>query len=105
MTTRKTPQVPEPVAVTTVCSMCGLDWKLHGKTPTTEDCIRLLKLELARRPHYVPPVIIPQPYPVVPYRPPYQPWWGTTSGGSYQTVNCSTATPTVSSRSPHAVSA
>lgn len=66
---------PEPVAVQTICSMCGLDWKRHGRNPTTEDCIRLLKQELASRPvtpTVAPYVPVPYPYPVpVPRRPYY----------------------------------
>lgn|ERR1019366_1365045 len=59
---KKTPQKPEPVAVTTICSVCGLPWHDHGKDPTTEDCIRLLKAELASKsiPGY-------QPYPIRPW--------------------------------------
>lgn len=38
---------PQPVATVTVCSICELDWDLHGENPTTDDCIRLLKSELA----------------------------------------------------------
>ena len=67
-TRKKTPAKPEPVAVTTICSVCGLPWLNHGKDPTTEDCIRLLKDELASR-----PITVPQPYPV-PVRP-YLPWY------------------------------
>src|SRR5512146_1474932 len=76
MAARKKAATPEPVAVTTICSVCGLPWLDHGKTPTTEDCIRLLKAELAKRPIQVP---IPQPYPfpVRPARPWYwEEWYG-----------------------------
>lgn len=59
---------PAPVAVTTVCSLCGLDWQQHGADATTEDCIRLLKLELARR-----PTVINVPYVYGPYV--YGPYW------------------------------
>lgn len=66
------PAKPTPVAVTTVCSMCGLDWHAHGEDPTTEDCIRLLRAELARRPvtvsfpaPYVQRPIYPWPQPVI----------------------------------------
>lgn len=116
MTARKTPAIPQPVPVTTVCSMCGLGWELHGKTPTTEDCIRLLKIELAKRPHYTPPVIIPQPYPVPyqPYRPywqqPYGTWCGTTtvqntSTAQMQAYNSCSSTPAISGRTPKPVAA
>jgi len=64
---KKTPQKPEPVAVTTICSVCGLSWHDHGKDPTTEDCIRLLKAALASK-----PISVPQPY-AVPVRP--YPWY------------------------------
>jgi len=43
----KTPE-PKPTAI--VCSVCGLEWKRHGKTPTLEKCIELLKAEVARKP-------------------------------------------------------
>jgi hypothetical protein len=50
---------PEPVIITIVCSLCGQPWEAHGdqdngewKKPTAEDCIRLLKAELAKRPAY-----------------------------------------------------
>lgn len=52
---------PEPVSVETQCSVCGLDWKLHGKTPTLEDCIRVLKAELSKRALY--PTVVPNPFP------------------------------------------
>src|SRR5208282_2469717 len=76
-TKRKTTRKPEPIAVETVCSVCGLDWKRHGKNPTTDDCIRLLKQELLNRPLTKPypyPVPVPvSPYPVpVPYREPWE---------------------------------
>lgn len=51
---------PQPVVVKVLCSLCDLDWTLHGDKPTTEDCIRLLKQELSRRPH---PYVYRQPYP------------------------------------------
>lgn len=44
---------PKPVVVTTICSECGLDWDDHGDNPTTSDCVRLLKVELERRPRPV----------------------------------------------------
>jgi hypothetical protein len=42
---------PQPISKFVVCSECGLPWDdhtEHGKT--LQDCIRLLKLELAKRP-------------------------------------------------------
>ncbi len=65
---------PAPVVVSTICSMCGLAWEQHGEDPTTEDCIRLLKLELARRPAWI------NVQPVRPQRyQPYRPYWNVTS--------------------------
>ena len=62
----KRPKKPSPVPVETVCSVCGFAWTLHGSDPTTDDCIRLLKVELAKKPVPVPYI---QPYPYwVPYR-------------------------------------
>lgn len=65
------PTKPEPVVIQTICSMCQLDWAAHGEDPTTEDCIRLLKVELAMAKRRVvinqPPVVYPPPgrlYPV-----------------------------------------
>ena len=51
---------PEPISKHIVCSACGLPWDAHkarlkAKTamPTLEDCVALLKSELAKRPlHY-----------------------------------------------------
>ncbi len=72
---------PEPRVIYEVCSLCGLDWKRHGKNPTAEKCVTLLldevrslNAQIATR-----PLIQPLPYPV-PYRPftPYAPWWQTT---------------------------
>ena len=42
--------------------MCGLPWNDHGRDPNTDDCIRLLKAELAKRVQYV-PIQIPVPCP------------------------------------------
>jgi hypothetical protein len=61
MPTKKTLK-PEPVAISTICSVCGLSWLEHGKDPTTDDCIRLLKAALAIR-----PITIPT-YPVYPHQ-------------------------------------
>lgn len=67
---KKSPTKPEPIAVTTICSVCGLLWLDHGEDPTTDDCIRLLKAELAKK-----PITIPSPYPVRPSRPWYWEEW------------------------------
>lgn len=42
---------PEPKVIRVVCSLCDLEWNAHGEDPTTENCIRLLKAELAHRPY------------------------------------------------------
>lgn len=47
---------PKPVNKTIVCSECGLPWEKHTarrKTvePTLDDCVALLKAELARPRH------------------------------------------------------
>lgn len=49
--------------------MCGLPWSDHGRDPNTDDCIRLLKAELAKRVQYV-PIQVPVPCPR-----PTRPWW------------------------------
>lgn len=77
---------PEPRVISEVCSLCGLDWKRHGKSPTSEKCVsllldevRALNAQLASRPAV--PWVMPHPYPV-PYRP-FSPWWQNTWGGKY----------------------
>lgn len=74
MAAKKKNTEPKPVAITTICSVCGLSWSNHGETPTTDDCIRLLKAELAKRPITIPnPYPVPTPYPVPsPYK---RPWY------------------------------
>ena len=72
---------PQPVVVTTVCSLCGEGWELHGDNPTTLDCIRLLKAR-------IPTVTITRPYVVPAY--PYTPWWY--QSGTTYTVDCGTTT-------------
>lgn len=62
---------PAPVVVETRCSLCDLPWEDHSDDPTTADCIRLLKAQLAVRPtvvyvdrwypHYA-PTITPAPW-------------------------------------------
>lgn len=46
--------IPEPVSTSVRCSVCGLDWASHktgsNGTVALEECVRLLKQELARRP-------------------------------------------------------
>jgi hypothetical protein len=46
------PRAPKPKTVKVVCDVCGQDWKAHGTRPTLEDCVPLLKAELAKRPVY-----------------------------------------------------
>jgi hypothetical protein len=79
---------PESRIVSEVCSLCGLDWKRHGKAPTSEKCVELLleeilslNAQLAHRP-YVQPLPYPVPYPTVPWRPPFYsgPYWSTAVG-------------------------
>ncbi len=97
---------PKPKVVKEVCSLCGLDWKGHGRNPTAETCVKLLldevsslNAQLAVRPFSRPyPYPVPTPYPVYPrpvyprpvyprpvYPRPYYPQWYTTysqsSGG------------------------
>lgn len=66
---------PTARVVSEVCSLCGLDWKLHGKDPTAETCVSLLldevrslNSQLAHR-----PLVRPLPYPVPAWTRPY---WG-----------------------------
>lgn len=37
---------PAPKVEKEVCTVCGLDWKRHGKEPTLEMCVELLKADL-----------------------------------------------------------
>ena len=52
---------PEPVVVSTVCSLCDQPWEAHGATPTTLDCIRLLKAlpRVSYSQPYIYPVLTP----------------------------------------------
>lgn len=73
------PPVPQPVVTAQKCSICELDWSLHGVDPTVLDCIRLLK---ARIPSVTINVPIVRPY-VAPWYPvpiPVYPNWSGTSG-------------------------
>lgn len=92
--------VPKPKIVSQVCSVCGLDWELHGEEPTTETCVKLLLDEIAiankalaasRNINIYPPM-------VVPYRTYYPPWYQgntwTVSGGTM--VSASSAVSTIS---------
>ncbi len=94
------PTTPKPVVVTTICSECGLAWEAHGDKPTTSDCIRLLKAELAKRPT---PITITYPYvqPVYPSYPWYQYTWtnGVQSTGNITPINCA-ATNTANYQTP-----
>lgn len=74
---------PEPIVVTTICSLCGELWDAHGEAPSTLDCIRLLRAKADAHqtviyrwyPQNYP--VYPQPYRVYPYPGPN---W---SGNSY----------------------
>jgi hypothetical protein len=100
---------PTPKVVSEVCSLCGLDWNLHGAEPTTETCIALLLDEinslnarLAQRP-YIQPInipVYPRPWP----RPwPYSPYYGSTwsSGTNIASSNL----PATSNAIPRALTA
>lgn len=70
---------PTPKVVSEVCSLCGLDWALHGKAPTAETCVKLLLDEVsalnARLAHR--PFVLDRPY-IIPSIPrPYYPHWYT----------------------------
>lgn len=92
------PTTPKPVVVTTICSECGLAWEAHDDKPTTSDCIRLLKIELAKRPSGITIQPYVYPYVVQPYVYPWYQWQHNTggqiiSGGTYtQAINCSSNT-------------
>jgi hypothetical protein len=69
MSARRPVPTPKPEVVQTVCSMCGLDWARHKKAATAEECIRLLKDDLAgaevraaQRPYQYPWVITSEPH-------------------------------------------
>lgn len=93
---------PEPVVVTTICSLCDEPWEAHGDAPTTLDCIRLLKAKAAQRTTIIQrDRWIPQPYPYPVY--PNVPRWdypysgticasgtSTTISGSLTTTNNTT---------------
>lgn len=85
---------PQPVVVTTICSECGIDWARHGKDPTTADCIRLLKQDLALAQAYRPPVVVPAPYPVYPM---VRPWRYESWTTSAPHVLCGGVTPNAGS--------
>jgi hypothetical protein len=89
-------KTPKPTTKETVCDLCGLDWNRHGKNPTAEKCIELLKADLAVaqlapiRPIPYPYPVAPNPYPAPqpipypgrPYRMPWSPqspYWQTTN--------------------------
>lgn len=38
---------PKPVITARTCSVCGLPWDDHGKRPTINKCVELLKAALA----------------------------------------------------------
>lgn len=67
--------IPQPVVVATVCSLCDEPWEDHGPEPTVLDCIRLLKA----RPYQT---VIVNPSPWVPIQPAWPGW----------TINCGSDT-------------
>ena len=76
-------QKPHPVVIKTICSLCGLDWDGHGDDPTAEDCVRLLKAEVAKKST---PITYWTYWPNV-YTPTYiQPYTSVTSAGSTWTA-------------------
>jgi hypothetical protein len=95
---------PQPRVTARVCSLCGLEWELHGTKPTTETCIELLLAEvrslnaqLAVRP-YARPYPVPRPYPVYPRPWPISPYWQTTWSNT-----SGTGTPAISPNQPRAI--
>lgn len=75
--------VPKPIPRVVDCSECGLPWDDHGKNPTLEDCVNLLKIALAEAREAVTatvPAVV-----TTPYTPPYTggiittPTWATTT--------------------------
>lgn len=77
---------PQAKVVKEVCTLCGLDWQLHGNDPTSDKCVELLLSEirslnaqLAHRP-LVQPIPLVTPRPAFPRQYPY---WGATGGASY----------------------
>jgi len=68
---------PEPKTIRVECTVCGLPWDAHGADPTLEDCVRLLKAELSKRPtprlpnFGEPPFIPADPNPWPRHRPHY----------------------------------
>jgi hypothetical protein len=107
----KTPAKPEARIVSEVCSLCGIDWHLHGPEPTTDTCISLLAAEVARLRAQLAarPIGYPLPYPV-PAVPPWRPWgpywqttWNTVSGP--RTPMFAPNTPTSGNWTPRPVAA
>lgn len=76
---------PTAVPRDLICSVCGLEWSRHSKTPKVDECIELLKRDLAAekartKPYpYVPYIpYVPYPRPVYPTYPNW--WYGSSSG-------------------------
>jgi hypothetical protein len=75
---------PRPKIVKQVCSLCGLDWKDHGKAPTAETCVKLLLDEVRSLNAQI--AVRPRPYsqPFIPYPVPYpRPYWPQWYGNTY----------------------
>lgn len=97
---------PKPRIVKEVCSVCGLDWRRHGKEPTLETCVRPLLDEVRDKERALAarPLVVDRsyPYPVSPR--PYWPHWYTTWRGSTISASSSIAAQyTSGSLSPSAV--
>lgn len=101
---------PTPKVVSEVCSLCGLDWQLHGENPTTETCIgllldevRSLNARLRHRPYSQPVVpfipVYPRPYPVYP-----RPHWQWSKSGGTNWIEAGNR-PLASSATPRALKA
>lgn len=71
--------MPKPRAkvVAQVCTLCGLDWELHGPDPDAAGCVKLLLDEVARLrlTQLTRPAVIGYPVPVKPWPVPYYPQW------------------------------
>ena len=69
---------PKPIVTQTLCDTCGLSWDLHVPNRKgiveADECVRLLKAELSRRPQYVPQYVPVYPRPWV--NPLPVPWYG-----------------------------
>jgi hypothetical protein len=74
----KRPKKPEPISKHIVCSTCGLSWEAHGKEPTLETCVELLKAEVVKRLVYQPSTTSS----AVTVKPYWLNTWGSYTGGA-----------------------